>query len=94
MPHVRLSFNPSHMIGLHKDREKLLPGWDLRFRNYATGFVLMDRFFCLQLSKDQRRVLTDSYCASTAKKAIEQRLLGFLNYNSYHLPMYAKPGMP
>lgn len=47
----------------------------------------------LVLSKDQRRVLTDSYCASTAKKAIEQRLLGFLNYNSYHLPMYAKPGM-
>ncbi|CAH3017155.1 unnamed protein product [Porites evermanni] len=47
----------------------------------------------LVLSKDQRRVLTDSYVASSAKKAIEQRLLGFLNYNSYHLPMYAKPGM-
>ncbi|KAL9958773.1 hypothetical protein ACROYT_G035833 [Oculina patagonica] len=47
----------------------------------------------LVLSKDQRRVLTDSYVASTAKKAIEQRLLGFLNYNSNHLPMYAKPGM-
>jgi len=47
----------------------------------------------LVLSKDQRRHLTDSYVASTAKKAIEQRLLGFLSYNSNHLPMYAKPGM-
>lgn len=47
----------------------------------------------LALSRDHRRVLTDSYFASSAKKAIEQRLLGFLNYNSYHLPMYAKPGM-
>ena len=27
------------------------------------------------------------------KKAIEQRLLEFLDYNSYHLPLYAKPGM-
>lgn len=47
----------------------------------------------LALTKDQRRVLSDSYVASTAKKAIEQRLLGFLSYNSNHLPMYAKPGM-
>ena len=49
--------------------------------------------FLLQLSKDQRSILTDSYVASTAKKAIEQRMLGFLSYNSYHLPMYTKPGM-
>lgn len=47
----------------------------------------------LVLSKDQRRVLSDSYMASSARKAIEQRLLGFLSYNSNHLPMYAKPGM-
>ena len=29
-------------------------------------------------------------CASTAKKAIEQRLLGLLSYYYYHLPIYAK----
>ena len=58
------------------------------------GYWLIDwLIYVFQLSKDQRRVLTDSYVASSAKKTIEQRLLGFLNYNSYHLPMYAKPGM-
>lgn len=64
----------------------------------VSSFILIRLFvylliYIFQLSKDQRRVLTDSYVASSAKKAIEQRLLGFLNYNSYHLPMYAKPGM-
>ncbi|EDO37268.1 predicted protein [Nematostella vectensis] len=47
----------------------------------------------LVLSKDQRRNLSDNYVSSPAKKAIEQRLLSFLSYNGYHLPMYAKPGM-
>ena len=27
------------------------------------------------------------------KKEVEQRLLEFLDNNSYHLPLYAKPGM-
>lgn len=61
---------------------------------FLLGYLFIDwLIYIFQLSKDQRRVLTDSYVASSAKKAIEQRLLGFLNYNSYHLPMYAKPGM-
>ena len=73
--------------------EKLSPGWDLNIKHHATDFVLMRDFCYLQLSKDQRRVLADSYCASTAKKAIEQRLLGLLIYNSNHFPKYSKPGM-
>ena len=27
------------------------------------------------------------------KKSVETRLLAYLSYNYYHLPMYAKPGM-
>ncbi|KAK3713004.1 hypothetical protein QZH41_014115 [Actinostola sp. cb2023] len=47
----------------------------------------------LVLSKDQRRNLTDAYVASSARKAIEQRLLSFMSYNAYHLPMYATQGL-
>ena len=47
----------------------------------------------LQLSKEERKNLTGEYADSGAKRAVETRLLSFLTYNYYHLPMYAKPGM-
>ena len=47
----------------------------------------------LQLSVSQREELTDIYKKSGAKRAVEARLLNYLSYNYYHLPMYAKPGM-
>jgi len=47
----------------------------------------------LTLQKNQRKVLSDEYSDSGAKRAVETRLLSFLSYNYYHLPMYAKPGM-
>ena len=40
-----------------------------------------------------RDSLRSSYVKSSAKKEIEKTLLNFLNYNSPHLPMYAKPEM-
>lgn len=45
------------------------------------------------LTEKQRENLTDLYQQTGAKRAVEARLLNFLSYNSYHLPMYAKPGM-
>ncbi|XP_064599733.1 cilia- and flagella-associated protein 61-like [Liolophura sinensis] len=41
----------------------------------------------------QRQELRDYYIQSGCKRAVETRLLSFLSYNYYHLPMYAKPGM-
>ena len=46
-----------------------------------------------QLSKAQRKNLSDDFGESGAKRAVETRLLSFLTYNYYHVPMYAKPGM-
>ena len=46
-----------------------------------------------QLSPDQRKNLAVEYGETGAKRAVETRLLSFLTYNYYHLPMYAKPGM-
>ncbi|XP_025103771.1 cilia- and flagella-associated protein 61-like isoform X2 [Pomacea canaliculata] len=45
------------------------------------------------ISEAQRHQLMDLYKASGSKQAVETRLLSFLSYNYYHLPMYAKPGM-
>ncbi|XP_078590142.1 cilia- and flagella-associated protein 61-like isoform X1 [Branchiostoma floridae x Branchiostoma japonicum] len=45
------------------------------------------------LSKEQRRHLVDNFKDSGAKRSVETRLLSYLSYNYYHLPMYAKPGM-
>ncbi|XP_019642271.1 PREDICTED: cilia- and flagella-associated protein 61-like [Branchiostoma belcheri] len=47
----------------------------------------------LVLSKEQRRHLVDNFKDSGAKRSVETRLLSYLSYNYYHLPMYAKPGM-
>jgi len=38
-------------------------------------------------------MLRDRYVSSGSKQTVETRLLSFLTYNYYHLPMYAKPGM-
>ncbi len=46
-----------------------------------------------QLSPEQRKNLGIQYVESGAKRAVETRLLSFLTYNHYHLPMYAKPGV-
>jgi len=45
------------------------------------------------LSEFQRDTLGQIYNKSRSKRLIDQRLLSFLNYNNYHLPMYAKPGL-
>ncbi|KAK3611320.1 hypothetical protein CHS0354_029969 [Potamilus streckersoni] len=47
----------------------------------------------IPLSESQRKELFDIYSKSGSKRDIETRLLNFLTYNYYHLPMYAKPGM-
>ncbi|XP_059138560.1 cilia- and flagella-associated protein 61-like isoform X3 [Physella acuta] len=44
-------------------------------------------------TQDQRKELMSAYIATGAKRAVETRLLNFIGYNHYHLPMYAKPGM-
>ncbi|KAK2147285.1 hypothetical protein LSH36_561g01011 [Paralvinella palmiformis] len=47
----------------------------------------------LTIKKSQRKAIHDSYAQSGAKHAVETRLLSFLSYNYYHLPIYVKPGM-
>lgn len=47
----------------------------------------------LQLEKKDRKYLSDEFVEGSYRKAVETRLLSFLSYNYYHLPMYAKPGM-
>ncbi|XP_053397247.1 cilia- and flagella-associated protein 61-like [Mercenaria mercenaria] len=47
----------------------------------------------MPLSDGQRDELQQLYKSTGAKRAVEARLLNFLSYNYYHLPMYAKPGM-
>ena len=47
----------------------------------------------LILSEDQRKNLHGTYADNAVKTSVEKRLLSFLSYNYYHLPMYAKPGM-
>ncbi|GFR98710.1 cilia- and flagella-associated protein 61-like [Elysia marginata] len=45
------------------------------------------------LNDQQRKELLMAYVSTGAKRAVETRLLNFISYNYYHLPMYAKPGM-
>ena len=45
------------------------------------------------MSKEQRKSLVNDYREFGFKRAVETRLLSFLSYSYYHLPMYAKPGM-
>ncbi|XP_074649430.1 cilia- and flagella-associated protein 61-like [Tubulanus polymorphus] len=47
----------------------------------------------MNINRVTRQALQDEYKNSGAKRAVETRLLSFLTYNDYHLPMYAKPGM-
>ncbi|XP_033640473.1 cilia- and flagella-associated protein 61-like [Asterias rubens] len=47
----------------------------------------------LQLEKKERKYLEEEFETSGNKRSLETRLLSFLSYNYYHLPMYAKPGM-
>ncbi|XP_052767765.1 cilia- and flagella-associated protein 61-like [Mya arenaria] len=47
----------------------------------------------MPLSEKQRGELEGLYAQTGGKRAVEARLLNFLSYNYYHLPMYAKPGM-
>lgn len=47
----------------------------------------------LNISTEQRQNLRQFYESIGLKQAVEKRLLSFLGYNYYHLPMYAKPGM-
>ena len=54
-------------------------------------YILLKQIF--QLNKEQRSQLNLEYKNSGAKRAVETRLLSFLSYNRYHMPMYAKPGM-
>ncbi|XP_038072321.1 cilia- and flagella-associated protein 61-like [Patiria miniata] len=47
----------------------------------------------LELEKRERKYLEEQFETSGNKRSLETRLLSFLSYNYYHLPMYAKPGM-
>ena len=47
----------------------------------------------LQLSGEQRSTLQGIYSNTSVKRSVETKLLSFLSYNYYHLPMFAKPGM-
>ncbi|XP_066929118.1 cilia- and flagella-associated protein 61-like [Clytia hemisphaerica] len=45
------------------------------------------------LKQEQRKHLEDVFIGTRCKNTIRERLNSFLNYNKYHLPMYARPGM-
>jgi len=45
------------------------------------------------INDSQRDALTKHFNEIGQRKAVEKTLLSFINYNYYHLPMYAKPGM-
>ncbi|XP_030854264.1 cilia- and flagella-associated protein 61 [Strongylocentrotus purpuratus] len=47
----------------------------------------------LLLESHDRKYLAEQFDQQGNKRAVETRLLSFLSYNYYHLPMYAKPGM-
>ncbi|XP_047137832.1 cilia- and flagella-associated protein 61 isoform X1 [Hydra vulgaris] len=47
----------------------------------------------LQLTDETRKRLLNTFVGSGYKKSIEKKLLLFLNYNKYHLPMFAEPSM-
>ncbi|XP_062518295.1 cilia- and flagella-associated protein 61-like [Corticium candelabrum] len=47
----------------------------------------------LELPHSERTLLQSDYENSQMKKLAHQRLLSYLHYNRYHLPMYARPNM-
>ena len=82
----------SHKTGLHTEKEKLWPKWDLKFKYPATDFVLMHDLCWHQLSKDQWCVFT--YCAPTQKRQSSKDYWDYsLTIPIMHLPMHAKAGM-
>ena len=50
-------------------------------------------FSLFQLNGEQRANIMDAFVGCNSKKTIEERLTCFLEYNKYHLPMFARPGM-
>ena len=59
------------------------------FRDEVVQLVSED----LRVSQTRREALCSSFTQSPLKLAVDRHLLTFLGYNSYHLPMYAKPHM-
>jgi thioredoxin reductase len=47
----------------------------------------------LKVTSAKRDVLSQAFLKLPVKTAVEQHLLAYLAYNSYHLPMYARPNM-
>jgi len=45
------------------------------------------------LPSEQRKHLEDIFTGTGCRETIRERLNSFLNYNKYHLPMFARPGM-
>ncbi|KAK3738961.1 hypothetical protein RRG08_006528 [Elysia crispata] len=70
------------LITSPKDKEATLEDISRQLVDEETG-----------LSEQQRKELLMAYVSTGAKRAVETRLLNFISYNHYHLPMYAKPGM-
>ena len=56
---------------------------------YARQMVEED----MAINKAQRSTLANHYEQTGRRVDAEGRLLSYLCYNYYHLPMYAKPGM-
>jgi hypothetical protein len=50
-------------------------------------------FIIIKLTNAQRTKVNDYFLKSQTKSLVEKRLLSYLNNNSNHLPMYAKPDM-
>ena len=53
----------------------------------------MNNSSLIQLNGQQRANIMDAFIGCNSKKTIEERLTSFLEYNKYHLPMFAKPRM-
>ncbi|XP_074844491.1 cilia- and flagella-associated protein 61 [Carettochelys insculpta] len=47
----------------------------------------------LSLSEKPKKYLKRVFQQSICKRLVEETILGYLNYNRYHLPMYAWPGI-
>ena len=61
----------------------------LSVEDYAREMVEED----MAVNEEQKRALVEHYDQTGRRVIVEGRLLSYLSYNYYHLPMYAKPGM-
>ena len=50
-------------------------------------------FVLFQMKPAELSKLMGDFQSEGYKQSVETRLLAYLSYNYYHLPMYAKPGM-